>query len=234
MEYPLPHVFPEIAHPETDAVLKRYVERAHRRLPAVSSSGLLPNDSILFLSQSLSLLDIVADSLVKSRQMKATVSVAVQQQELENDLSEMDSFDGLIETHAILRSVSSNKLVGLLIQPCILTNVGKSPGAFTRLLAMFNHSGTRLPCRSIQLAWQSTLRRMQIDWGGQCQHHRISSQLGAQPFHRRPILRVAINRRRYHTSPRIQHSLESPHFLVAKVNLMIPQQWPIFISGLTP
>ncbi|KAE9976166.1 hypothetical protein EG327_008215 [Venturia inaequalis] len=106
MDYPFPHVFPEIAHPETDALLKRCIERAHGRLPAVSTSGLLPNDSILFLSQSLSLLDIVADSLVKSRQMKATVSVAVQQQELENDLSEMDSFDSLIETHAILRKVS--------------------------------------------------------------------------------------------------------------------------------
>lgn len=110
MDHLLPHVFPEIAHPETDAVLKKYIERAHGRLPVVSSSGLLPNDSILFLSQSLSLLDILADSLVKSRQMKATVSVAVQQQELENDLSEMDSFDSLIETHAILRSVFTNKL----------------------------------------------------------------------------------------------------------------------------
>lgn len=72
-------------------------------MPAAGGSGHLPQDIGVFLVQSLCFLDFVADDLVEGRHMRVHTRSALGQLENENDLSELDSLEGLMETHAILR-----------------------------------------------------------------------------------------------------------------------------------
>lgn len=111
MNHLLPEVFPMTPHPETDTFIRKYLEKAYNKLPKVSGSGCLPHDIGLFLSQSVQVLDLLADGLVEGKHMKANTRVAIQQLENENDLSEIESLDSLIETHAILRSAFTKWVV---------------------------------------------------------------------------------------------------------------------------
>ena len=104
MNHLLPEVFPATPHPETETFIRNYLEKAHNKVPVVPGSGCLPRDIGLFLAQSVQVLDLLADGLVEGKHMKASTRGAIQQLESENDLSEIESLDNLIETHAILRS----------------------------------------------------------------------------------------------------------------------------------
>lgn len=90
---------------EVDALIRGYLDRAQAALPAVSATGYLPHDVGLFLSQSIHLLDQLADGLVEAKQMNSSIRAAIQQLEDENDLSEVDSLSSLMQTHSVLRSV---------------------------------------------------------------------------------------------------------------------------------
>lgn len=90
---------------ETDSFIRKSLEKAHSRLPAIPGSASVPHDIGIFLSQSVQMLDLLADNLVEGKHMRANTKAAIQQLEKENDLSEIESLDSLIETHAILRKI---------------------------------------------------------------------------------------------------------------------------------
>ncbi|KAI0523912.1 hypothetical protein F5B22DRAFT_592484 [Xylaria bambusicola] len=101
----LPQILPMTLHPDVDAVIRKYLHKAHTHLPATPSTGCMPSSIGLFLSQSLCLLDFLADGLVSGPHMKVNATDAIQQLEKDNDLSELEALDDLVETHVILRKI---------------------------------------------------------------------------------------------------------------------------------
>ncbi|KAI1169628.1 hypothetical protein F4777DRAFT_584729 [Nemania sp. FL0916] len=101
----LPRILPMTLQPDVDFVIKKYLHKAHTHLATTPLTGCMPNDIGLFLSQSLCLLDFLADGLVSGPHMKVNAADAIQQLEKENDLSELEALDDLVETRVILRKI---------------------------------------------------------------------------------------------------------------------------------
>ncbi|KAI0150758.1 hypothetical protein GGR57DRAFT_182325 [Xylariaceae sp. FL1272] len=101
----LPDILPMTLQPELDSIVREYVSKAHTQLPTFPLSGYMPNDMGSFLSQSICFLDFLADGLVGGPHMKADATAAVQQLEKDNDLSELDALDNLVDTRIILRKI---------------------------------------------------------------------------------------------------------------------------------
>ena len=98
--------FPVPLDPAANSIIRKHLKNALSHVPSTPGSGHLPSDIGLFLSQSIHVLDLLADGLVGGQHMATNTKEVLKELENENDLSELDSLDSLIGTHSVLRSDS--------------------------------------------------------------------------------------------------------------------------------
>jgi len=100
-----PEALPVLQQLKSEEVIRKSLKNARSHLPLPAGSGHLEHDIGEFLVQSIQVLEFLAESLTAGEHMTTNVERLLEEQDKENDLSESQSLDKLLEIHSALRKI---------------------------------------------------------------------------------------------------------------------------------